>query len=97
METVEEPHRLIQSLNILTCICVPLIKDEKRSSEMETLPLKFFESNSSNIKGFRSQALFILNNILPGIDLNDIGKSALTFQVIFIILKELGELLKYFI
>lgn len=36
-----------------------------------------------HLKSYRKHAIIILNNILPGLDVNDIPKSTLVFQVIF--------------
>lgn len=82
LETVTEPHRLTQSLHILACICIPLVRDDPSKSNGERHPLAFGDRDSNAyLKSYRGQALSILINILPGIDVNDIAKSILTFQV----------------
>lgn len=84
MNNITEPHRLTQSLHILACICIPLVRDNPNKSNGERLPIKFLGDSHSNahLKSYRVQALSILINILPGIDVNDIAKSILTFQVL---------------
>lgn len=84
METVTEPHRLTQSLYILSCICIPLVRDDPTKSNAERHPIACFQNTLSNahLKSYRCQALSILLDILPGIDVNDTAKSILTFQVI---------------
>lgn len=59
-----------------------LVRDDPGKSSGERLPIKFldFEPDSA-IRSYRPHAITILNNILPGIDVNDIAKSTLTFQV----------------
>uniref|UniRef100_A0A915D7Y9 Proteasome activator Blm10 mid region domain-containing protein n=1 Tax=Ditylenchus dipsaci TaxID=166011 RepID=A0A915D7Y9_9BILA len=86
LETVTEPHRLIQSLHILACICVPLVRDDPSKSQGERLPIKVTEEVDAHMKSYRCHALSILVNILPGIDVNDISKSTLTFQIVGILL-----------
>lgn len=45
------------------------------------LPIEFTEETFDHTRSYKRHALNILVNILPGIDVNDIGKSTLTFQV----------------
>ncbi|KAI1720671.1 proteasome-substrate-size regulator, mid region domain-containing protein [Ditylenchus destructor] len=86
LETVTEPHRLFQSLHILSCICVSLVRDNPAASNGERLPIEFTEETFDHTRSYKRHALNILVNILPGIDVNDIGKSTLTFQIIGILL-----------
>lgn len=83
LETITEPHRLVQSLHILACICVPLVRDDPTKASGMRLPVYSLDESAedSHLKSYRRHALSILMNILPGIDVNDISKSILTFQV----------------
>jgi len=85
LETLTEPHRLIQSLHILACVCIPLVRDDpSRAPNAKRLPLRSMDvDEEAHLRSFRGHALTILLNILPGIDVNDIVKATLTFQVSF--------------
>jgi proteasome activator subunit 4 len=80
LETVTEPHRLLQSLNIIMNVLVPLARDEPIPGRLR-FNMKLFD-NAENSRSLRSHFITILNNILPGLDVNDSTKSALTFQII---------------
>ncbi|KAL3074330.1 hypothetical protein niasHS_015160 [Heterodera schachtii] len=86
LQTQLEPHRLTQSLHILAVICVPLVRDDPRKSGGQRLPIKSVEDMDAHLKSYRRHAIIILNNILPGIDVNDIVKSSLVFQICVILL-----------
>ena len=79
LETITEPHRLLQSLNIIMNVLVPLSRDEPIPGR-ERINMKLLE-NAENNRSLRSHFITILNNILPGLDVNDSTKSALTFKV----------------
>lgn len=83
LETVVEPHRLLQSLNILTGICIQLVRDDPSKVEGERRQLVNFEASSpeSHLKSFRIHAIYLLERLLPGIDLNDAMKTTLSIQV----------------
>jgi proteasome activator subunit 4 len=80
LETITEPHRLLQSLNIVMNVLVPLSRDEPTPGR-ERFNMKLLD-NVENNQSLRSHFITILNNILPGLDVNDSTKSALTFQII---------------
>lgn len=83
LETIVEPHRLIQSLHILTGICVSLVRDDPSKNSGERRPLKNFESASpdSYLKSFRVHVINLFERLLPAIDLNDAMKTTLTVSV----------------
>uniref|UniRef100_A0A914I0E6 Proteasome activator complex subunit 4 n=1 Tax=Globodera rostochiensis TaxID=31243 RepID=A0A914I0E6_GLORO len=81
LQTTLEPHRLTQSLHILAAICVPLVRDDPRRSDGQRLPIKSVEDMDAHLKSYRRHAIIILNNILPGLDVNDIVKSSFVFQI----------------
>uniref|UniRef100_A0A7E4VS87 Proteasome activator complex subunit 4 n=1 Tax=Panagrellus redivivus TaxID=6233 RepID=A0A7E4VS87_PANRE len=80
MENITEPHRLLQTLRILYNVIVPIARDDP-SGDRERLPLKTFEGSEVN-RSLRIHLITILNNILPGLDVNDSNKCAYSFQVI---------------
>lgn len=84
LDTIVEPHRLQQSLSILTGICIQLVRDDPIKQNGERSPLKNFESSSpdSHLKSFRIHAICLLERLLPAIDLNDVTKTTLTIQII---------------
>uniref|UniRef100_A0A1I7RNY6 Proteasome activator complex subunit 4 n=1 Tax=Bursaphelenchus xylophilus TaxID=6326 RepID=A0A1I7RNY6_BURXY len=88
LETVTEPHRLMQSLYILAGICVSLVRDDTTKSKGERRALKYTESiePEAHLKSFRIHAINILCNILPGIDMNDTVKTTLTVQITVVLL-----------
>ncbi|KAI6213761.1 hypothetical protein M3Y94_00189800 [Aphelenchoides besseyi] len=89
LETLCEPHRLQQSLQILTGTLVSLVRDDPTKQGGERRPLKFFESDSgdNHLKSFRIHVINILESILPAIDLNDVIKSMLSLQITGILLQ----------
>lgn len=74
-----EPHRLEQTLNIFMQTLVPLARDEVIPGR-ERLKLKTMDEE--NDKSLRIHFIRLLNNLLPGLDINDIRKSSMTFQII---------------
>lgn len=71
-------------MHILACICVSIVRDNPaKSAGIQRLPIKSLEDMEVHLKSYRKHAIIILNNILPGLDVNDIPKSTLVFQVIF--------------
>lgn len=60
-------------------VLVPLSRDEPTPGR-ERFSMKLLD-NVENNQSLRSHFITILNNILPGLDVNDSTKSALTFQV----------------
>jgi hypothetical protein len=80
---VKEPHRLLSALGILASISVPLVTDDPSMSKGERLPIEFMDDPTAHLKSYRIHAITLLNNILPGLDVNDMHKSALTFQVFY--------------
>ena len=64
---------------------MPIVRDHpSRSGQGQRLPIKSVED--MDLKSYRKHAIGILNNLLPGLDVNDVGKSTLAFQVIEIFL-----------
>lgn len=66
LETLVEPHRLLQTLGTLLGVLIPLVKDEPDAEG----------------KTYRVHAITILNSLLPGLDCNDISKCMITYQII---------------
>ncbi|CAD6193666.1 unnamed protein product [Caenorhabditis auriculariae] len=66
LETLTEPHRLLQTLNTLLGVVIPLVKDQP----------------DKNGKSLRVHAINLLNSVLPGLDRNDISKCMITYQVV---------------
>ena len=67
LETLTEPHRLIQSLTVLLGVLIPLVRDQPDAQG----------------RSMRIHAITLLNQLLPGLDRNDIAKCMATYQVIF--------------
>lgn len=88
LETVTEPHRLLQSLHTLAGVLVALVRDDPTKMKGERRPLKYIESvdPDAHLKSFRVHAINILCSILPGIDLNDTIKTTLTVQIMGMLL-----------
>ncbi|CAL2044582.1 unnamed protein product [Caenorhabditis brenneri] len=69
LETLVEPHRLLQTLGTLLGVLIPLVKDEPDAEG----------------KTYRTHVITILNSLLPGLDCNDISKCMVTYQIIGVI------------
>ncbi|CAI2354209.1 unnamed protein product [Caenorhabditis sp. 36 PRJEB53466] len=69
LETLVEPHRLLQTLGTLLGVLIPLVKDEPDAEG----------------KTYRTHVITIMNSLLPGLDCNDIGKCMTTYQIIGVI------------
>ncbi|KAK5979699.1 hypothetical protein GCK32_006987, partial [Trichostrongylus colubriformis] len=66
LETLTEPHRLLQALQVLVAVAPVLAKDQP----------------DKNGKTFRIHAINLMNSLLPGLDQNDMGKCLTTFQIV---------------
>ncbi|WKY10968.1 hypothetical protein Q1695_002929 [Nippostrongylus brasiliensis] len=66
LETLTEPHRLLQALQVLVAVAPVLAKDQP----------------GKNGKTFRIHAINLMNSLLPGLDQNDMGKCLTTFQIV---------------
>lgn len=66
LETLTEPHRLLQALQVLVAVAPVLAKDQP----------------GRNGKTFRVHAINLMNSLLPGLDQNDMGKCLTTFQIV---------------
>jgi hypothetical protein len=73
----------------LTGICIQLVRDDPVKNDGERRVLRNFEASSpdSHLKSFRIHAIYLLERLLPAIDLNDALKTMLSVQVIFIVEK----------
>ncbi|TKR87481.1 hypothetical protein L596_011872 [Steinernema carpocapsae] len=81
LDAITEPHRLLQSLTCLSSIVLPLVRD--KDDPPEGIKRRAIQSvEDVPVKPYRIFAIKILREILPGIDVNDIAKSLLTFQII---------------
>ncbi|EGT45215.1 hypothetical protein CAEBREN_17785 [Caenorhabditis brenneri] len=69
LETLVEPHRLLQTLGTLLGVLIPLVTDEPDAEG----------------KTYRAHVITILNSLLPGLDCNDISKCMVTYQIIGVI------------
>ncbi|KAF1771043.1 hypothetical protein GCK72_002868 [Caenorhabditis remanei] len=70
LETLVEPHRLLQTLETLLGVLIPLVNDEP----------------DENGKTYRIHVITILNSLLPCyLDCNDISKCQVTYQIITVI------------
>jgi len=78
-----EPHRLTQSLQILSRVCVVIARDRlpEAGQTLQRLPVKSLEDFEANTKSYRRHAIILMNNLLPGLDINDAAKCGLVFQV----------------
>jgi hypothetical protein len=83
IDTVVEPHRLLQTLHILTRVCIQLVRDDPTKTTGERRPLRNFEDSSSDshLKSFRIHVIYLMERLLQGIDLNDVLKTTLIIQV----------------
>ncbi|EYB92924.1 hypothetical protein Y032_0188g1139 [Ancylostoma ceylanicum] len=66
LETLTEPHRLLQALQVLVAVAPVLAKDQP----------------GKDGKTFRIHAVNLMNSLLPGLDQNDMGKCLTTFQIV---------------
>ncbi|KJH41163.1 HEAT repeat protein [Dictyocaulus viviparus] len=66
LETLTEPHRLLQALQVLVAVAPILAKDQP----------------DKDGKTFRVHAINLMNSLLPGLDQNDMGKCLTTFQIV---------------
>uniref|UniRef100_A0A1I7YJA7 BLM10_mid domain-containing protein n=1 Tax=Steinernema glaseri TaxID=37863 RepID=A0A1I7YJA7_9BILA len=81
LDALTEPHRLLQSLSCLSSIILPLVRDkDDPPSGLKRRQLQYIEDQP--VKPYRIYAINLLRSVLPGIDVNDIAKSLLTFQII---------------
>uniref|UniRef100_A0A8R1IEJ4 BLM10_mid domain-containing protein n=1 Tax=Caenorhabditis japonica TaxID=281687 RepID=A0A8R1IEJ4_CAEJA len=69
LETLVEPHRLLQTLGTLLGVLIPLVKDEPDAEG----------------KTYRVHIITILNSLLPALDTNDISKCMVAYQIIGVI------------
>ncbi|KAK0412054.1 hypothetical protein QR680_006010 [Steinernema hermaphroditum] len=81
LDALTEPHRLLQSLSCLSSIILSLVRDkDEPPAGLKRRQLQYIEDHP--IKPYRIYAINLLRSVLPGIDVNDIAKSLLTFQII---------------
>ncbi|VDM54378.1 unnamed protein product [Angiostrongylus costaricensis] len=66
LETLTEPHRLLQALQVLVAVAPMLAKDQP----------------DKDGKTFRVHAINLMSSLLPGLDQNDMGKCLTTFQIV---------------
>ncbi|KAK6754916.1 hypothetical protein RB195_013722 [Necator americanus] len=66
LETLTEPHRLLQALQVLVAVAPVLAKDQP----------------GKDGRTFRIHAVNLMNSLLPGLDQNDMGKCLTTFQIV---------------
>uniref|UniRef100_A0A158P870 Proteasome activator complex subunit 4 n=1 Tax=Angiostrongylus cantonensis TaxID=6313 RepID=A0A158P870_ANGCA len=66
LETLTEPHRLLQALQVLVAVAPMLAKDQP----------------DKDGKSFRVHAINLMSSLLPGLDQNDMGKCLTTFQIV---------------
>ncbi|CAK5017318.1 unnamed protein product [Meloidogyne enterolobii] len=85
LQTLTEPHRLTQSLQILSRVCVVIARDRlpEPGTNVQRLPVKSLEDFEVN-KSYRRHAIILMNNLLPGLDINDAAKCGLVFQILAI-------------
>lgn len=64
-----------------------LVRDDPTTGSRERRPLRNFEANpDSHLKSFRIHAIYLLERLLPAIDLNDAIKTTLSIQIIGLLL-----------
>ncbi|KAL7079669.1 hypothetical protein ACQ4LE_001115 [Meloidogyne hapla] len=88
LQTLTEPHRLTQSLQILSRVCVVIARDRLPNigENVQRLPVKSLEDFEANKKSYRRHAIILMNNLLPGLDINDAAKCGLVFQILAILM-----------
>ncbi|KAF7632932.1 hypothetical protein Mgra_00007634 [Meloidogyne graminicola] len=88
LQTITEPHRLIQSLKILSHICVVIARDRipQIGDNVQRLPIKSLEDFEANKRSYRRHTIILMNNLLPGLDVNDVAKCGLVFQILSILM-----------
>uniref|UniRef100_A0AC35TN15 Proteasome activator complex subunit 4 n=1 Tax=Rhabditophanes sp. KR3021 TaxID=114890 RepID=A0AC35TN15_9BILA len=82
LETVTEPHRLHQSLVILHAITIPLVRDEIKSNKSTRLKVTAIEIDHAEGVSYRVFALHLMNALVNVIDLNDMSKTAYSFNAL---------------
>ncbi|KAF7624668.1 hypothetical protein Mgra_00010059 [Meloidogyne graminicola] len=88
LQTITEPHRLTQSLKILSHICVVIARDRipQIGDNVQRLPIRSLEDFEKNKRSYRRHAIILMNNLLPGLDINDVAKCGLVFQILSILM-----------
>ncbi|VDL72706.1 unnamed protein product [Nippostrongylus brasiliensis] len=88
LETLTEPHRLLQALQVLVAVAPVLAKDQPGKNGKtfrfvsHSLLVSFDFQKGALFHRNRIHAINLMNSLLPGLDQNDMGKCLTTFQIV---------------